>query len=1218
MCYCCVVVWQPHSPFLLKYHRLRTKAKVIHEVQKITTDALPGQVIGGGFKLQFNGYETSFIRHDTSAKNLKAVIEDTLNAAELNSLGRIDRTSITPGVGRVAISRFVFGSSGGYEWRITFQTAVGNIGEVDSSPLTIKNLLTGKGATTEIETLINGNSIGGNFTLNLFNAETGPMDHDISADQMEEVLIKQIPEIVNANVSRSGGQINCNDGFCRDGPDPAGGYLWQIHITTKMDNVSPYSPTSLDHEIEGPIEKIRVQNNLTGCMLSTCPNVTVSLDRYTPFSLSYGGGGGSFGGEGGKGFSSVPIGETYGDKEISNLYGGSGGALGFSEPLDVHMIGLPAKVRGGSGGGAIEVVASTDLVLGPNSNLSFRGEPGWSGFMTAGGGGSGGSILLSAGGTVHIQGKMNVGGGNGGIPAQKGAHTGAGGGGGRIAVYGERIAINPGSTIDISGGDCDALSPTCKGSEGSLYKEHHISHKYAIDTATGAQETNSSLHLYASSHYEIENIEERIFQRHLMGPSYSFQYPTRPQRVSYYAKASRQLGVPTQGWGSSFVMKEFKEAPKMLETLGISFGTDMKHGPIAFERTLGVDNRQQMKTFHRNVEFDHWYKVDIRLNWANKSYGIYLDDCNVVQDEYLNITSIGEVSLVSYASNVDVWFDEIFAGNDTTMGFRCPSFRNDGEIEVTVGGERDWKQKDLGPQSNLHEMERHQSHISRRKVYSGPKKGGIVPYDGQGHRKFTSDIKHRSGTEFTGENKIAIRPGNFLRDMHENKPVHIWYGEHHVTGSPYEGGVGACSTQDFKKWRNEGIMIHSVNVTDMVNGSDGPFHIERPKVLYNNKTKMYVMWMIIENQNRSLALAGVATSEYDNGPFTFVRSFYPDGNRTRDQTLYQDDSGEAYLIRTFYDTIEILLPTPIMQPTWESVKNSDGSTNFALTYHRAHYEEGYDDFHDIYLQRWRGEDKPWEVICVDRITNTEREIPYGAEGDELCDGPFEYKKVIGQGSPHFEATKDGIRSRFLDPNDTKNNAWKPKSVPSVKAQSWKANYEAGACGLRRVNEDFQTYDPALATKDNTDRSDCSNIVDNPIHPTLPDKLQGRPRVVERRRAKFIAVSRLIDDYLDTSGVLTKYEGELEDGADLSFIVQRAKDSSSSSSSSSFEWTTSIGDNIQSTFSPQIHHKSFETSLDVDDRFHQFSSEETNNDKALYSLQCIIDGNCPVNFRDQLW
>ena len=52
----------------------------------------------------------------------------------------------------------------------------------------------------------------------------------------------------------------------------------------------------------------------------------------------------------------------------------------------------------------------------------------------------------------------------------------------------------------------------------------------------------------------------------------------------------------------------------------------------------------------------------------------------------------------------------------------------------------------------------------------------------------------------------------------------------------------------------------------------------------------------------------------------------------------------------------------------------------------------------------------------------------------------------------------------------------------------------------------------------TNRSACSNIADNPVHETLPDKLIGTKTVVETRLAKYVAVSLLTRDLLDTSAV----------------------------------------------------------------------------------------------------
>lgn len=275
-----------------------------------------------------------------------------------------------------------------------------------------------------------------------------------------------------------------------------------------------------------------------------------------------------------------------------------------------------------------------------------------------------------------------------------------------------------------------------------------------------------------------------------------------------------------------------------------------------------------------------------------------------------------------------------------------------------------------------------------------------------------------------------------------------------------------------------------------------------------------------------------------------------------------------------------------MQPTWESVKNADGSTNFALSYHRAEYEPGYDDYHDIAIQRWRTEDKPWKVICVNRLTHQEREVPYGKEhlnfDGEVCQDPFEYKRVLGQGNPTCENSKNGIQSRFLDPNDPANNVWIPDSVPGVKGQPWKANYEDGTCGIRKLDDDIQPFDPNLPSnheRNPPDRGDCSNIADNPIHPTLPDKRIGPETVVESRRAKYVAISRLTGDYLDTSGIVKTFEGELEDGMDLLALVREYNDEYGDL----FHWKIDHGENgdtmmIGTTFQPRIHDEQFSRSI----------------------------------------
>jgi hypothetical protein len=201
-----------------------------------------------------------------------------------------------------------------------------------------------------------------------------------------------------------------------------------------------------------------------------------------------------------------------------------------------------------------------------------------------------------------------------------------------------------------------------------------------------------------------------------------------------------------------------------------------------------------------------------------------------------------------------------------------------------------------------------------------------------------------------------------------------------------------------------------------------------------------------------------------------------------------------------------------------------------------------------------------------------------------------------------ESTIDGLKSRFLDPNDPLNNLWRPSSVPSVHAKSWKENYQAGTCGIRPMNDDMETFDLDLENQKPKNRSRCSKIPDNPTHPTSPDQLVGKAQIVERRRAKFIAVSKLTEDYLDTTGLVSKFEGELEDGSDLSVIINQAK--------MSFPFGWNHGDEVEAINKPQIVHPDFKISTNHDGKNQQ-------NSNAFYSIQCVLDGICPTNFEDQI-
>lgn len=83
-------------------------------------------------------------------------------------------------------------------------------------------------------------------------------------------------------------------------------------------------------------------------------------------------------------------------------------------------------------------------------------------------------------------------------------------------------------------------------------------------------------------------------------------------------------------------------------------------------------------------------------------------------------------------------------------------------------------------------------------------------------------------------------------------------------------------------------------------------NIERPKVLYNEQMKKYVMWMHWERPaDYSEARCAVAVSDTIDGDYTYLGSFNPIGHMSRDCTLFKDDDGTAYFISAARDNDDL-------------------------------------------------------------------------------------------------------------------------------------------------------------------------------------------------------------------------------------------------------------------------------------------------------------------------
>src|SRR5437762_3336363 len=120
-----------------------------------------------------------------------------------------------------------------------------------------------------------------------------------------------------------------------------------------------------------------------------------------------------------------------------------------------------------------------------------------------------------------------------------------------------------------------------------------------------------------------------------------------------------------------------------------------------------------------------------------------------------------------------------------------------------------------------------------------------------------------------------------------------WYmvGEDKTAGGKFTAVV-CYSSPDLVSWTFVGNPL-----TRQASGDLGPNRIvERPKVIYNSTTHLYVMYTHIDAPGYGDARVGVATSSSVCGAYTYRGSFRPLGQISRDIGLFKDDDGTGYLL----------------------------------------------------------------------------------------------------------------------------------------------------------------------------------------------------------------------------------------------------------------------------------------------------------------------------------
>ena len=112
----------------------------------------------------------------------------------------------------------------------------------------------------------------------------------------------------------------------------------------------------------------------------------------------------------------------------------------------------------------------------------------------------------------------------------------------------------------------------------------------------------------------------------------------------------------------------------------------------------------------------------------------------------------------------------------------------------------------------------------------------------------------------------------------QHNGLFYWFGEHKIeghAGNAAQVGVHVYSSADLYQWKDLGIafQVSEDPKSEITKGCI----IERPKVIYNERTNKFVMWFHLELKGKGYggARCGVAVSNTPEGPYCYRQSFRP-------------------------------------------------------------------------------------------------------------------------------------------------------------------------------------------------------------------------------------------------------------------------------------------------------------------------------------------------------
>ena len=165
---------------------------------------------------------------------------------------------------------------------------------------------------------------------------------------------------------------------------------------------------------------------------------------------------------------------------------------------------------------------------------------------------------------------------------------------------------------------------------------------------------------------------------------------------------------------------------------------------------------------------------------------------------------------------------------------------------------------------------------------------------------------------------VTFRPGQIWNDTSGKAiNVHAGYivyedGYYYWIGDSRTGnecnGVGCYRSKDLYNWTNRGLIIPlsgkiSEDNWDLAKGRN----LYRPKILYNELTKKWIIWAVWENMEVTITKSCRLVSDHMEGDYDLYEISCVFGILSRDYTLFKDDTdGRVYFIGAVNTNADIL------------------------------------------------------------------------------------------------------------------------------------------------------------------------------------------------------------------------------------------------------------------------------------------------------------------------